>query len=144
MQSLISNPEIANLYQNAPLPIFEYEGGLCDPSGNYDYVIITTTQNGLDNWDTTTETPYNWESLMEHHAGDGLSVTLVTVQDIHACSDYYRPNPFNDSQAHIREFCKDAYEDWGTRYILIAGDADTIPARQMHYVFEWNVDADIY
>ncbi len=144
VQSLVSNPEIANLYQNAPLPTFEYPGGLCDPSGSYDYVIITTTQNGLDYWDTTVSTPYNWESLMDHHAGDGLSCTLVTVQEINACSDYYGTNPFNDSMAHIREFCKDAYEDWGTRYILIAGDADTIPARQMHYVYEGNVDADIY
>ena len=144
VQSLVSNPEIATLYQQAAAPIFEYEGGLCDPSGNYDYVIITTTQNGLDYWDTTTTTPYNWESLMDHRAGDGLTSTLVTIQEINACSDYYLSNPFNDSQAHLREFCKDAYEDWGTRYVLIAGDADTIPARQMYYSYEGNVDADIY
>jgi hypothetical protein len=144
VQSLVSNPEITNLYQKASLPVLEYPGGLCDPSGNYDYVIITTTQNGLDYWDTTSSTPYNWESLMAHHAADGLSCTLVTVQDIYACSDYYLPNPFNDTRAHIREFCKDAYEDWGTRFILIGGDADTIPARQLHYAYEGNVDSDIY
>jgi hypothetical protein len=144
VQSLVSNPEIANLYQSASLPTFEYPGGLCDPSGNYDYVIITTTQNGLDYWDTTGATPYNWESLMDQHAADGLSSTLVTVQDIYACSDYYLANPFNDTQAHIREFCKDAYEDWGTQYILVAGDADTIPARQLYYAYEGNVDSDIY
>jgi hypothetical protein len=144
VQSLVSNPEIANLYQNAPLPVFEYGGGLCDPADSYDYVIITTTQNGLNYWDTSGSTPYNWESLMDHHAGDGLSCTLVTVQDIYACSDYYLPNPFNDTRAHIREFCKDAYEDWGTRYILIAGDADTIPARQLYYSYEGNFDSDVY
>jgi len=144
VQSLVSNPEIAQLYETADMPTFEYPGGLCDPSGNYDYVIITTTQNGLDYWDTTGSTPYNWDSLMDHHAADGLSCTLVTAEDIDACADYQGTSPFNDKQAHIREFCKDAYEDWGTRYILIAADSTPIPARQMHYVYEGNVDADIY
>jgi hypothetical protein len=144
VQSLVSNPEIAQLYETADMPTFEYPGGLCDPSQNYDYVIITTTQNGLDYWDTTGSTPYNWESLMDHHEAEGLTCTLVTVEDIDACADYQGTSPFNDKQAHIREFCKDAYEDWGTRYILIAADSTPIPARQMHYVYEGNVDADIY
>jgi hypothetical protein len=144
VQSLVANPEIAQYYETADLPTFEYPGGLCDPSGNYDYVIITTTQSGLDYWDTTEETPYNWESLMEQHNGDGLASTLITVQEINACSDYFGSNPFNDSQAHIREFCKDAYEDWGTQYILVAGDSNYIPARLMSSGGEYNVDADLY
>jgi hypothetical protein len=144
VQTLVANPEIAQLYETSDMPTFEYPGGLCDPSGNYDYVIITTTQSGLNYWDTTTTTPYNWESLMDKHAGDGLASTLVTVQDIDACSDYFGSNPFNDQQAHVREFCKDAYEDWGTSYILIAGDSNYIPARLMSSGGESNVDADLY
>ena len=144
VESLVSNPEIVQLYETADMPTFEYPGGLCDPTGNYDYVIITTTQNGLDYWDTTGSTPYNWESLMDHRTADGLSCTLVTAEDIDACADYQGTPPFNDKQAHIREFCKDAYEDWGTRYILIAADSGPIPARQMYYSYEGNVDADIY
>ncbi len=143
MQSLVSNPEIAPLYDG--MPTFEYPGGLCDPSQNYDYVIITTTQNGLDYWDTTGSTPYNWESLMNEHNGEGLSSTLVTVQDIDACADYQNSDPlFNDQQAHIREFCKDAYEDWGTRFVLIGGDSPYINARQLSYDYEGPVDSDIY
>jgi hypothetical protein len=142
---LVSNPEVMNWYSQDGLPTFDYPGGLCDASDHYDYVIITTTQNGLDYWDTTSTTPYNWESLMEYHAGEGLSCTLVTKQDILACPDYYNATPlFNDSQARIREFCRDAYQDWETQYILIAGDSDTMPARQMYYAYEGNVDADIY
>jgi hypothetical protein len=144
VQSLVLNPQIAQLYETSDMPTFEYPGGLCDPSGNYDYVIITTTQNGLDYWDTTGSTPYNWDSLMDHHAADGLSCTLVTAEDIDACADYQGTSPFNDKQAHIREFCKDAYEDWGTRYILVAGDSDTIPARQFYYSYEGNFDSDVY
>ncbi|MCU0850416.1 MAG: C25 family cysteine peptidase [Candidatus Thermoplasmatota archaeon] len=144
VQSFVANPEILPLYETADMPILEYPGGLCDPSGNYDYVIITTTQSGLDYWDVTTETPYNWESLMDQHAGDGLSSTLVTVQDIDACPDYFGTTPFNDQQAHVREFCKDAYEDWGTQYILVAGDSNYIPARLMSSGGESNVDSDLY
>jgi hypothetical protein len=144
VETLVSNPDIVNSYENAGLPTFEYPGGLCDPGQNYDYVIITTTQNGLNYWDTSETTPYNWDSLIAEHTGDGLNSTVVTVQDINACADYYNSTPFNDPQAHIREFCRDAYEDWGTRYVLIAGDADTIPARQLYYTYDGNFDSDLY
>jgi hypothetical protein len=51
---------------------------------------------------------------------------------------------FNDQEAHIREFCKDAYEDWGTEYVLIGGDAEWIPARLMDTNYETNIDSDLY
>lgn len=144
VQALVSNPEIADTYLNAPT--FEYPGGLCDPADNYDYVIITTTQNGLDYWDTSITTPYNWESLMDHHEAEGLTCTLVTAEEIDACADYQGTNPFNDKQAHIREFCKDAYDDWGTSYVLIGADGESnyIPARDMDSSYESDIDADIY
>ncbi|GAH07864.1 unnamed protein product, partial [marine sediment metagenome] len=145
VEKLVYNPEIADTY-TIDLPTFEYPGGLCDPSDNYDYVIITTTKNSLDYWPTTNSTPYNWESLMDkHEQDDELSCTLVTIQNITACTDYHSSDPlFNDLQAHIREFCKDAYEDWGTSYIFIGGDDEWIPARHMKYAHESNVDSDIY
>ena len=145
VQTLVSNPEIAYQYQTASSPVFEYPGGLCDPTDNYDYVIITTTQNGLDHWNIGGTLTYNWDSLIAEHAGDGLSATVVTKQAIEACTDYQNSDPlFNDGPAHIREFCKDAYEDWGTRYVLIAGDSDTLPARQLYYAYEGTVDSDLY
>jgi len=143
VQSLVSNPEIAPLYHGQPT--FDYPGGLCDPSHHYDYVIITTTQGGLDHWDIGGTLTYNWDSLIAHHVADGLSSTLVTVQDINACPDYQSSDPlFNDQPAHIREFCKDAYEDWGTRYILIGGDSPNINARMLSYEYEGPVDSDLY
>jgi hypothetical protein len=145
VQTLVSNPEIAYQYRTSSSPVLEYPGGLCDPTDHYDYVIITTTQNGLDHWNIGGTLTYNWDSLIAQHAGDGLSATIVTKQAIDACNDYQNSDPlFNDGQAHIREFCKDAYQDWGARYILIAGDADTIPARQLYYQYEGTVDSDLY
>ncbi len=143
VKKLVYNPEIANYYSNN-IPTTEYPGGLCDPSDDYDYVIITTTLNELDYWDTSEDIPYNWESLMDRHEDEGLNCTLVTIEDIEGCDDYQGSPPFNDQQAHIREFCKDAYEDWGTDYVLIGGDDEWIPAREMDYSYEGNVDSDVY
>jgi len=145
VEMLVYNPEMTDTYTN-DVPTFEYPGGLCDPEDNYDYVIITTTYNGLDYWEAGGSTPYNWESLMDkHEQDDGLKCTLVTIQDITACTDYHSSDPlFNDIEAHIREFCKDAYEDWGTQYIFVGGDDEWIPARHMRYAHESRVDSDIY
>jgi hypothetical protein len=147
VKKLVYNPELTDLYESLQIPTFEYPGGLCSPSESYDYVIITTEQGGLDYWEIGGTLTYNWDSLLEkHQTDDGLSGTLVTVQEINACTDYQGPNPFNDQQAHIREFCKDAYEDWGTRYVLIGGDGESnqIPARDMDTNYETDIDADIY
>ena len=146
VEKLVYNPEITELYTPDILQPLDYPGGLCDPSDHYDYVIITTTHEDLDYWDTTSTIPYNWQSLMDkHEADDGLSCTLVTVQDIDACTDYQNSDPlFNDKQAHIREFSKDAYQDWGTEYILIGGDDEWIPARHMDTNYETQIDSDIY
>ncbi len=80
-----------------------------------------------------------------HQTKNGLQCNLVTIQDITACIDYHSTNPtFNDLEAHIREFAKDAYQDWGTEYILIGGDDEWIPAREMDTNYEGNIDSDIY
>jgi len=145
VKGLVINPEITKSYEGQ-MSTFDYPGGLCDPSDNYDYVIITTTHEGLDYWETGGTLTYNWEDLMDkHYNDDGLECTLVTIQDITACTDYHNADPlFNDLEAHIREFCKDAYQDWGTDYIFIGGDDEWIPARHMDTSYETNIDTDIY
>ena len=151
VKTLVANPEIIEYYKGGSysfgaMPTYDYSGGLCDSSDNYDYVIVTTTENGLDDWATSPSLPYNWSSLMgKHELEDGLSCTLVTIQEINACSDYWNASSlFNDTTAHIREFCRDAYQDWGTEYIFIGGDDELIPAREMDYAYESDVDSDIY
>ncbi len=146
VEGLVSNPELTGSYRNTGFDGLDYPGGICDPSDNYDYVIITTEQNDLDYWDTDSSKPYNWDSLMDRHeTEDGLSCTLVTMEEINSEPAYENSDPlFDDTPAHIREFCRDAYEDWSTSYILIGGDDELIPAREMDYGYESNVDSDIY
>jgi len=144
VEKLVDNKEMTDTY-SSEIPIFGYDGGLCDPDDNYDYVIITTEDGDLDYWDTTGSIPYNWDSLMDKHSqDDGFSCALVTEQQIDECQDYYNGEPVDDLQSRIREFCKDAYQDWGTHYILVGGDAELIPARLMSYDYESNVDSDLY
>jgi len=146
IRNLVINPEQTTSYSTLSTPIFEYENGLCNESENYDYVIITTTQNNLNDWSTNTTLHYNWTSLMDKHNEDyGFDCTLVTIQDIINCTDYWNDTAlFNDTPAKIREFCRDAYLDWDTSYILIGGDDELIPAREMDYSYESDVDSDIY
>jgi len=143
---LVSNPTMAGRYATLRATLPTSRGGICDPKDNYDYVIITTTQNGLDGWPTNSTTPHNWASLMNKHLVDnGLKCTLVTMEDIVKHPDYVDPVPFyDDTPCRIRNFCKDAYRDWGISYVLIGGDDEWIPARHMDYTSEYKVDSDIY
>ena len=154
VKSLVINPEILDTYDSKFTD--SYEGGLCNPGDNndlgYDYVIITT--DALSNFTGTT---YNWDDLISKKKADGLEATKVTVEDIVSCPAYWNTSYqlFNDTPAKIREFCKDAYLDWGTQYILIGGDNDAthpftrVERRLLHYggptsPYPEDVDSDLY
>ncbi|UCF49288.1 MAG: PKD domain-containing protein [Thermoplasmatales archaeon] len=144
VEKLVFNTEVTDMY-TAEIPVFGYEGGLCDPADSYQYVIVTTEDGGLNYWDTSEDIPYNWESLMDKHAqDDGFSCTLVTEQEINDCKDYQNGEPVDDLQSRIREFCRDAYQDWETSYILIGADDEVMPARHMDTSYETQIDSDIY
>jgi len=94
----------------------------------------------------------NYHDLVGWKEQKGVSATIVTVEEIMADPDYDcdgiygdgcgTGDDFNDTQAHIRNFIKDAYQNWGAEYVLLGGDGDgadvggesgdnTIPARLM-------------
>ena len=126
IENFIDNPLDAITYNTGYSPQAEqYEGGLCSDLDNYDYVIITNDDL------RDAGSPYNWTDLLDHRLIYGISGTIVTVEEIYAESDYWGIS-VNDSQYQIREFCKDAYLDWGTDYILIGGDWDeSVEAKQI-------------
>ena len=140
--TLVDNPEMINNYQRGSLPTFGYNGGLCDTNESYDYVIIT--RNALVDFTAT----YNWSDLITINLNRGLTTKIVPYEDILACPDYYNSTYlFNDSAARVREFLRDAYQDWGIEYVLIAGDQDgvsAIPRRLMDSYAESNVESDLY
>ncbi len=120
IKSIVVNPEIANDY--APLSYQVLSGsGLCNSEDTYDYVIITN--EALNN---TIGEEYSWSDLLKHRVSySGLSAAKVTVENIGSCQYYWNDTAlFNDSAAHIREFIKDAYINWDTKYVILGGDWD--------------------
>ena len=137
--SLVINPD------NVTIPTLTepltYPGGICDPADDYDYVIITRASL------VDFTAAYNWSDLITQKQMEGLTATIVSTEDITTHHDYYNASPYNDSQARIREFCRDAYQDWGIQYVLIAGDhagVAAIPRRLMKTNYESNIECDIY
>ena len=96
-----------------------YPGGLCNAVDRYEYVIVTS-EDLTDN----SNYEYNWSDLLNHREQqDGFTGRIVTIEDIISCSDYGNTSSiFDDDAACLREFCKDAYLDWNTVYILLGGD----------------------
>ena len=119
IKNLVVDPDVANTYSPSPLSKSNGEG-LCNSSDTYEYVIITN--EALNN----TAGQYNWSDLLNHRRTySGLNTTKVTVENIYNCSAYWNDTVlFNDSAAKIREFIKDAYRNWNTRYVVLGGDWD--------------------
>lgn len=109
------------------------------PTESYEYVIITS--NKLKNADAG----YNFQDLVDFKNANGVSSTIVTVEEIMLNPEYQvtgkwgdanPENPFynseitgsvekfNDKPARIRNFIRYAYSEWGTNYVLLGGDAD--------------------
>jgi len=129
LENIVENPLMVETYSST---INEVEQGssMASSSSQFDYVIITNEKLKSAVGD------YTFQSLIDYKIYKGLSATIVTVEDIVSDSYYWSTNPlFNDTQAQIRNFIKDAYVNWDTEYILLGGDNDIIPSREffLHY-----------
>ena len=91
--------------------------------GPYQYVIIT---NGAL---ADAEGPWNFQALRDAKLTRGMSTTIVTTEWIYATYDGTRPDGGTDNQTRIRNFLIDAYQNWGTEYMLLGGVNSIVPAR---------------
>lgn len=104
---------------------------LCDPKDNFIHVIITPESFKNANSD------YSLKDLQEYRTNTGISSTIITTEDI------YRVYEGVDKQEKIRNFIKDAFKVWKTKYVLLAGDSEQIPVRYLRALNK-NVAADMY
>lgn len=92
----------------------------------YSYVIITNNyayhETGEPERVDLTETP-ELTDLIQWKDEKGTPATRRTVDWI---KDHYQPGPqeYDDPQVRVRMFIDAAWRDWGTEFILIAGDVD--------------------
>lgn len=80
--------------------------------------------------------------LVMYRRMNGVFSTMVTVQDIQAAYSYGL-----DKAATIREFIRDAYKNWNTEYVVLAGDSNYIPARMLRVAIDKevaNIPSDLY
>jgi PKD repeat protein len=91
---------------------------LLDPGTPYDYVIITNTAFAA------LTGANSLQDLAAQKTAAGTATAIVTTEWIYANYSGARPDGGTDDQTRIRNFIIDAYNTWGTHYVLLAGDAD--------------------
>ena len=105
VKSLVANPDTVIL-QTDPKP-----HSLGVPTGDYDYVIITSSS-----WVSDFQPLADWKTKK------GVPATIVTTDWI------YNQGGYNGSNVDkIRAFINDAYSTWGATFFLLGGDTGTVP-----------------
>ena len=95
-----------------------FQNTLIGSNDLYEYVIITneTLKNSAGE--------YTFQDLIQNKIDNGLSATIVTIEDIYATYDGI------DKAEKIRNFIKDAYLNWETEFVLLGGDSNIVPVRE--------------
>jgi hypothetical protein len=146
LRQLVDNPEAIKSYGAA---LFSFTGSsLLDP-GDYEYVIITSQAM------KDAAGPNNFQALRDEKISRDITATIVTTEWIYANYAGTRPDGGEDNQTRIRNFIIDAYNTWGTRYVLLGGDGDgadvggesgddIIPPRGFAADGDYDIAADMY
>jgi PKD repeat protein len=121
-----------------------YTSNLTPPSETYDLLIITKENliNKRPWW-----VPDHWEwNTFQTFANEkekiGIKTKIIKLKDI-----YNEYEGIDDNKAaKIRMFIRDNYVDWGLKYVLLGGDGDVVPARELYLDNEksWRVTSDLY
>ncbi len=144
VEDIVVNPALASSYGAQPRKA--PSSSLVDSGQSYDYVIVTS--DAL----LHPTARLGFQDLVEMKQAKGLSATIVTVEEIIEEPAYWDTDPlFNDTAAQIRRFIRDAYQHWGTEYVLLGGDGDAepyagdsiIPARKL-FTQAGTVPSDLY
>jgi len=124
----------------------------CDPSEDYDMLIITTDYllngNHIIPPDTIFNKPDNicynglWDLKKAHEELDGFNVKMMTVEEIY--EKYLNADPLytevkicyeieikkstdiDQNNKAIKAFIEDAYKNWNVKYVLLVGDDDWV------------------
>lgn len=94
------------------------------PQRDCSYLIIAPS-----NLIHTAAAPWNLQGLCERRAAAGFTTGIVDVAWI--CDNFSGDNV----PAQIRAFLQQAHRSWGTRYLLLVGTFQEIPAQQLYVRF---------
>ena len=130
MGRIVDNPETIDTYFQRPQEPMA-EGISLTPLQYYQYVIITSEE--LENYSGA----YNWQTLCSRKESRGITTNIVTLEWIYA--NYAGV----DNAEKIRNFIKDAYDNWGAEYVLLGGDDTVVPFRKF-WVMGEEMPSDMY
>jgi len=117
----IENPEALDTYENSSrIQLQNKKDGICTSDQQYSYVLITSQSIRDANTDVTVR------DLIEHRISQGYTANIVTIEEI--CSNYSGI----DEAEQLRNFIIDAYSTWNTEYVVLGGDVDIIPYRNLY------------
>ena len=125
-ESMVDNPEALTTYESVSGEVTGAVTGICDPGQTFRYVVVTSRKIAR------ASTSPNINDFVARKQAYGLTTAVVTMENILA--NYTGV----DSAEKLRNFLKDAYSNWGTDFVLLAGDSSIIPRR---YVY---ADGDIF
>ena len=99
----------------------------------YDMVIISPS-----------EFSEKLQPLVDYKNDSGVSTKLVTLDEIYD-GVYFTVNG-RDEQEKMKYFIKDAIEEWGITYVLLAGGINKVPERRSYIQdgYELNIISDLY
>lgn len=124
LKAMVDNPNVLMTYPAEEKSVQKPGNPAALPSGGpYQYVIITS--EALE----AAPAPWNFQALRDAKIAGGMTATIVTIEWTYTNYDGTRPDGGSDNQTRIRNFLIDAYQTWGTEYVLLGGNANIIPAR---------------
>jgi hypothetical protein len=123
VRALADNPDAQESYPvAAELAIRAHDAmPILDQDTPYDYVIVTNEDL------MNAPGPHNFQALAVAKEARGISTVITTTEWISATYNGLRPDGGQDLQTKIRNFVLDAYQTWGTEYVLLGGDGDGVP-----------------
>ncbi|HEX2955370.1 MAG TPA: S8 family serine peptidase, partial [Chitinispirillaceae bacterium] len=128
----VENPEALESYTSeTPSLLNNKAKGICTSALQYSYVLITS-QSIRD-----AKTDYTVHDLILHRQAQGVSATIVTIEDI--LTNY---SGIDDAEK-VRNFIIDAYSNWNTQYVVLGGDVSIIPYRNLYSDGEY-IPSDMY
>lgn len=114
---------VINLIDN-PTAIFDYQQSDTRPL-TYDYLVIAPEEMSV-----------YFLQLVDWRNGQGMLSQFVTIEEILAAWDGV------DDAERLRNFLIAEYADNGFRYLLLGGDIELVPYREL-FVHTWSFDDDL-
>jgi hypothetical protein len=100
------------------------------PPGDWDHVVIT---------DQSLKSAFM--PLAKHRRAQGLRSRIISTHAVARWSGQ------DDLMEAIRWFVATAHQEWGTRYVMLGGDAEFIPVPLGYFqsqYFSWDIPMDLY